>query len=89
MVGLAIQNEIRNRRFNQKLYDMKDGCKCNGKGCSRCQVTIALKKKGPCMVYSGDFKLSDKEVKPIHDKIIIVELMEGQELEFEATAQLG
>ena len=57
--------------------------------CSRCEVAFALKKKGPCMVYSEDLKSSDKKVKPVHGKIPIVELMEGQELELEATAQLG
>ena len=75
--------------FNSKLYGMKDECKCDGKGCSRCQVMLALKKKGPCMVYSEDLKSSDKEVKPIYGKIPIVELMDNQELEFEATAELG
>jgi len=75
--------------FDQKLYEMKDACKCNGKGCARCQVVFALKKKGSCMVYSEDLKSSDKGVKPVYDKIPIVELMENQELEFEATAQLG
>jgi len=75
--------------FDPKLYNMKDGCKCNGKGCSRCQVMLALKKKGPCMVYSEDLKSSDKKVKPVYDKIPSVELIEDQELEFEATVQLG
>ena len=41
------------------------------------------------MVYSGDLKSSDKKVHPVYDKIPIVELMENEELEFEATAQLG
>jgi DNA-directed RNA polymerase subunit D len=75
--------------FDPKLYEMKETCKCEGKGCSRCEVKFALKKKGPVMVYSEDLKSSDKSVKPVYDKIPIVELMEGQELELEATAQLG
>ncbi|MBC8487647.1 MAG: DNA-directed RNA polymerase subunit D [Bacteroidetes bacterium] len=72
-----------------KFYNMKDGCKCDGKGCAHCEVKLVLKKKGPCTAYSGDLKSSDKTVKPIYDKIPITELMENQELEFEATAQLG
>ena len=75
--------------FEPKFYNMKGGCKCGGKGCAHCQVAFALKKKGPCMVYSEDLKSSDKKVKPVYGKIPIVELMDGQELEFEATAQLG
>lgn len=75
--------------YNQKTYNLKEDCKCSGKGCSNCQVTLVLKKKGPCMVYSEDLKTSDENVKPVYDKICIIELLENQELEFEAIAQLG
>ncbi len=75
--------------FDPKYFNFKDECQCNGKGCSRCQVTFALKKIGPCMVYSGDLKTTDDRVKPVFDKIPIVELMDGQELELEAIAELG
>jgi len=76
-------------KFNTKFYNFKSDCKCKGKGCTHCQVSLKLKKKGPCMVYSGDLVPSDKEVIPVYKKIPIVELMENQELEFEAIAQLG
>jgi DNA-directed RNA polymerase subunit D len=75
--------------YDTKFYNMKDDCRCDDKGCAHCQVSFALKKKGPCMVYSGDLKSTDEKVNPLYDKIPIVELMEGQELELEATAQLG
>ena len=75
--------------FDPKFYNLKSECKCGGKGCVHCQVTLTLKKKGPCTVYSGDLISSDKRVKPVYEKIPIVELMDGQELELEATAQLG
>jgi len=75
--------------FDPKLFSTKEECKCSGKGCSNCQVIFSLKKKGPCIVYSGDLVSSDKNVKPVHERIPIVELKEGQELEFEAIAQLG
>jgi DNA-directed RNA polymerase subunit D len=75
--------------FDEKVYELPENCKCEGKGCSRCQVELVLKKKGPCVVYSGDLKSSDKDVKPVFDKIPITELFEGNELEFEAIAQLG
>lgn len=75
--------------FDKKAYNLPEDCKCEGKGCSRCQVELILKKKGPGMVYSSDLKSKDKSVVPVFDKIPVVELFEDQELQFEATAQLG
>lgn len=76
-------------KFDKKAYNLPEKCTCKGKGCSRCQVKLVLKKKGPCMVYSGDLKSDAKDVKPVYNDIPIVELFEDQELELEATAQLG
>lgn len=75
--------------FDKKAYNLPEDCKCEGKGCSRCQTELVLKKKGPAVIYSGDLKSKDKSVVPLFDKIPIVELFEDQELQFEATAQLG
>jgi len=75
--------------FDKKAYNLPEECECKGKGCSRCQVKLVLKKKGPCMVYSSDLKSEAKDVKPVYEKIPIVELFENQELELEAIAQLG
>ena len=76
-------------KFDMKFYNLKSECKCGGKGCVHCQVTFSLKKKGPCMVYADDLVPSDENVYPAFEKIPIVELMEGQELELEAIAELG
>jgi len=75
--------------FDRKAYNLPNACKCEGNGCSLCQVKLVLKKKGPSMVYSSDLKSRAKDVQPVFDKIPIVELFENQSLEFEATAQLG
>jgi len=75
--------------FDKKAYNLPEECKCEGKGCSRCQVKLTLKKTGPSMIYSEDLKSKSKDVRPAFEKIPIVELFEGQELEFEAIAQLG
>jgi DNA-directed RNA polymerase subunit D len=75
--------------FDQRAYDLPEDCKCEGKGCSRCQVELILKKKGPGIIYSGDLKTKAKDVKPVFDNIPIVELFEGEEIQFEAIAQLG
>ncbi|OIO81547.1 hypothetical protein AUJ84_00775 [Candidatus Pacearchaeota archaeon CG1_02_32_132] len=49
-------------------------------------VDLKLTKKGPCWVYSGDFKGSPKLV---YDTIPLTLLEEGQEIELVATAKLG
>lgn len=72
-----------------ETYNLKDECKCGGKGCSRCEVVLVLEKQGPCTVKSGDLKSTDESVQPTDKDIPIVELLEGQRLKFEATAQLG
>jgi len=75
--------------FDKKAYDLPSECKCDGKRCSRCQIELVLKKKGPGFVYAEDLKSSAKDVKPVFEKIPIVELFEDEELQFEAIAQLG
>lgn len=75
--------------FDKKAYNLPKACKCKGEGCSRCEAKLTLKKKGPAIVYSDDLKSSDKSVKPIIEKVPIVELFDGQELQLVATAQLG
>jgi len=75
--------------YDTKAYNMPKDCKCGGKGCSRCQVKLALKKKGPATVYSDDLKSSDKSVDSAIEKIPLVELFEDEELQFNAIAQLG
>ncbi len=75
--------------FDQKSYSTKKACKCGGKGCSRCEVTLVLEKQGPCVVKAGDMKSTDESVQPADRDIPIIELLEGQRLKFEAIAQLG
>jgi DNA-directed RNA polymerase subunit D len=75
--------------FDPKFYNLPDECKCEGKGCSQCQVVLSCDRVGPGVVYSIDLVSNDERVKPKYDKIPIVELLEGQELKFEAIAQLG
>jgi len=72
-----------------KSYNMMSECKCKGAGCASCTVKLILKAQGPCTVYASDIKTKDPEIKPLYGKMPIVKLLEGQELEFEATAILG
>ena len=75
--------------FDRKTYNMKDGCKCDGKGCSRCEVTLVLERQGPCTVRAGDMKSTADDVRPADANIPIVELLDNQRVRFEAIAQLG
>ena len=72
-----------------KAYNMMSECKCKGAGCASCTVKLTLKAQGPCTVYASDIKTKDPEIKPLHGKMPIVKLLEGQEVELEATAILG
>jgi len=75
--------------YDKKAYNFPKDCKCEGKGCSRCQVKLSVDKKGPCVVYSDDLKTTDKSVKASLQKIPIVEIFDDQDLKFTAIAQLG
>ncbi|MBI3413129.1 MAG: DNA-directed RNA polymerase subunit D [Candidatus Aenigmarchaeota archaeon] len=75
--------------FDPKMYNFTEECVCEGKGCSQCQVYLVADKKGPCVVYSGDLKSTDENVKPADPGFPIVELLEGQNLKLDAIAQLG
>ena len=55
----------------------------------KCINKLTLKMKGPKVVYSKDFKSADPAIIPVEDKIPIVELLKGQEIQLEATAILG
>ena len=72
-----------------KGYNETNKCPCKGEGCSRCQLKLTLKAKGPCTVYASDIKSKDPKVKPVHPKTPVVRLLSDQEIDLIATAQLG
>ena len=72
-----------------KSYDTPEKCGCKGKGCSKCQLKIVLRAKGPLTVYSSELQPQDSKIKPVYDKMPITLLLKGQKLEFEAIAKLG
>lgn len=75
--------------FSPDKFNFSEDCKCGGEGCSLCQVVFAAEKTGPCNVYSGDMKSSNRDVKPKDGKFPITELLKGQKIRFEAVARLG
>lgn len=76
-------------KFPPEKLNKTNECRCGGKGCSLCQVVFALEKTGPCMVYSGDLKSSNKAVKPTDKNFQIAQLLENQHIRLEAISQLG
>ena len=73
-----------------KSYNLQDKCKCEGKGCNRCQLKMVLRAtKGSGTVYASEIKSKDPAVKPVFANMPIVKLLKGQTLELEATAVLG
>ena len=84
-------------RFNRKTYGMKSECSCKGKGCSKCQAILSFdsSKKHPkpsedrIFVVSGDLESDDEDVVPVSPDVPIVEILDGQELKFDAVAVMG
>jgi DNA-directed RNA polymerase subunit D len=73
-----------------KSYNLPDKCKCDGKGCARCQVKMTLQaSKGSGTVYASEIKSKDSAIKPVFPKMPIVKLLKNQQLEIEAVAMLG
>ena len=72
-----------------KSYFLPENCKCDGEGCSRCQLKLILKNKTGGTVYSGDLESKDPAVVPVYDRAPIVKLEKSHSLELEATAVLG
>ena len=76
--------------FDEKAYSLPTAEERKGDKEGKNVTKLVLKKKGPAIIYSGDFKSSDKSVKPVFDKIPLTELFnENESVEFEATAMLG
>jgi len=53
------------------------------------EVTFTLNETGPKIVYSGNLKSTDKEIKIAKDNIPIISLSQGQNIKLEGTTRLG
>lgn len=69
-----------------KSYTYTEG---TGKKGISSSVTLTLSAKGPCTVYAKDLKAKDPQVVPVHEDIPILKLLKDQELELQATAEMG
>lgn len=67
-------------------YEMR---KAGEEGNARNQCVFTLKAKGPGMVLASALKPKDPAIKPVYQETPLVHLLKGQEIELEATAELG
>jgi len=72
-----------------KSYNLPEKCRCDGKGCARCQLKLTLKAGTTGTVCATELKSKDPAVKPVYPKMPIMKLLKGQSVEIEATAVLG
>ncbi|MBU1204249.1 MAG: DNA-directed RNA polymerase subunit D [Nanoarchaeota archaeon] len=72
-----------------KSYNLREECKCKGKGCAMCQLKFSLKVAGPCTVMSSELKSKDPKCTPAYPDMPIVTLEKNKKLELTATAKLG
>lgn len=72
-----------------EAFVLASECDCETNDCPSCSVSMILKEKGPKVVYSGDLSSTHEAIKPVYDTIPILKLKEGEEVELEATANLG
>jgi len=74
-------------------YVLPEDCTCQSEfGCNRCRAVLTLDaepKDSPVMVYSGDIKSEDPNIRPVQEKIPLVKLVPGQRIRLEAYARLG
>ncbi|MEM5815380.1 MAG: DNA-directed RNA polymerase subunit D [Candidatus Aenigmatarchaeota archaeon] len=76
--------------FDKKAYKIpEDAENIDNVKDSSVYCKLILKKKGPCVVYAEDLKSDDESVRPAFNKIPIVVLLDGQELDLIAYARLG
>lgn len=92
---LALRLGLIPLKTDLKSYDLKEDCKCKGKGCSKCQLNLYLKapsgtkQADEFIVYAEELKSQDPKIKPVYGKTPIIKLLKGQKLELEAVAVLG
>jgi len=72
-----------------KSYNTKDTCKCGGIGCALCEVSLSLMQDEDGYVYSESIKSNDPKIVPVHKRIPVTKLIDGQKVELNLTAVLG
>ncbi len=94
--GSALYDEVLAHRLglnplktDLKSYKLWEGKKSEVPKSAQYELKLTLNAKGPCTVFASDLKSQDPKVGSAFDKMPIVKLLEGQEIELIATARLG
>ena len=72
-----------------KSYKLWEGKKSEVPKSAQYELKLTLNAKGPCTVFGSDLKSQDPKVVAAFEKMPIVKLLEGQEIELITTARLG
>lgn len=72
-----------------KSYTLKEECKCQGAGCSQCELKITLKAGKKGIVYAEEAESADPKCTFVYPKMPIVKLLSKQKLDIIMTATLG
>lgn len=86
---LALRLGLIPLKTDLKSYNLKENCKCKGKGCASCELHLTLNAEGPCTVYAEALVSKDPKIKAVYPKMPLVKILENQRLKLEATARLG
>ncbi len=86
---LALRLGLIPLKTDLKSYKLWEGPEQERPKSAQYELKMTLKAKGPCTVLSSEIKSQDPKVKPAFDKLPIIKLLDGQEIELLATARLG
>jgi DNA-directed RNA polymerase subunit D len=91
--GLAHRLGLIPIKTDLKRFNEQSKCDCQSEsGCSNCRVMLVLDSGDSDVtrtVFSNELSSEDDSIKPISDKISIVQLTQGQRIKVECYARLG
>src|SRR3989338_11109727 len=86
---LALRLALIPIKTDLKSYTLKENCKCEGAGCSQCELKITLKAGKKGTVYAEEAQSADPKCVFVYPKMPIVKLLAKQKVDLTMTAVLG